>query len=479
MARAAPAPVPRQAPRHVLDHDHRPVDDDPEVDRAQGEEVRGEAAELEIEKRAEQRERDDERHHQRGAETHQEDAHHEHDEERAEHQVVRHGGERAPHQPGAVVEGVDADAGREDAVVQLLDLGVQRVEDHGRVLPPAHEHDALDRLGLAVAGHHAAAGEGADRDARQVADADRDAAARRHHHLLDVPGAGERAEAAHHVLLLAVLDVVAAGVGVRAPERLVHLVQRDAARLQLLGVDLHLVLLHEAAEGDHVGDARHLLQMPLHHPVLELAQLHRRVTVADQRVAVDLAGRGRERAERRLHALGDVHLRQALARLLAGEVEVGAVVEGEHDEGEAEEGEGVHAHEPGEPVHLLLDRERHLPLDLLRGVAGEEGDDLDLRVGQLGEGLDGQVPEGDRPGDGEGHREPEDGDRLGEGKREDAAHRGTRNSKGGASARAPGFLGQLRSSVWQTVSCRRAARPKHNGVKRLTTSPAPARLTPS
>ena len=218
--------------------------------------------------------------------------------------------------------------------------------------------------------------------------------------------------------------------------------------------------------------------MPLHHPVLELAQLHGRVAVADQRVAVDLAGRGGERAERRLHALGDVHLRQALARLLAGEVEVGAVVEGEHDEGEAEEGEGVHAHEPGEPVHLLLDRERHLPLDLLRGVAGEEGDDLDLGVGQLGEGLDGQVPEGDRPGDGKGHREPEDGDRLGEGEREDAAHRGTRNSKGGASARAPGFLGQLRSSVWQTVSCRRAARPKHNGVKRLTTSPAPARLTP-
>src|SRR6058998_4426300 len=102
------------------------------------------------------------------------------------------------------------------------------------------------------------------------------------------------------VLLVAVLDVVAAGVGVRAPERLVHLVQRDAARLQPLGVDLHLVLLHDAAEGDHVGDARHLLQMPLHHPVLELAQLHGRVAVADQRVAVDLAGRGGKRAERRL-----------------------------------------------------------------------------------------------------------------------------------------------------------------------------------
>src|SRR5207244_11239510 len=94
------------------------------------------------------------------------------------------------------------------------------------------------------------------------------------------------------------------------------------------------------------------------HPSRGLAELDGRVAVADQRVAVDLAGRGGERAERRLHALGDVDLRQALAYLLAGEVEVGAVVEGEHDEGEAEEGEGVHAHEPGEPAQCLPRRAR-------------------------------------------------------------------------------------------------------------------------
>src|SRR5438132_1324160 len=92
--------------------------------------------------------------------------------------------------------------------------------------------------------------------------------------------------------------------------------------------------------------------------------------------------------------------------------------------------------EPGEPVHLLLDGERHLPLDLLRSVPLEEGNDLDLGVGQLGEGLDRQVPEGDRPCDGEGHREPENGERLGEGEREDAAHRRALNSKGGASVEA-------------------------------------------
>src|SRR5262249_48279824 len=157
-------------------------------------------------------------------------------------------------------------------------------------LAPPHEDDSFDGLGVEVTGDDPAPGKGADRDPRDVADADRDAAAGRNDDLLDVAAVGEGAEAAHDVLLLAVLDVVPARVRVRAAERGEDLLQRDTVSLELPRIDLDMVLLHEAAERDDVGDAGHLLQVPLHHPVLELAELHRRVPLAGEGVAEDLAG---------------------------------------------------------------------------------------------------------------------------------------------------------------------------------------------
>src|SRR5579885_3145627 len=56
------------------------------------------------EERAEQRERDDERDDERGPQAHEEDAHHQHDEDRAHDEVVRHRDQCAVHEPPAVVE---------------------------------------------------------------------------------------------------------------------------------------------------------------------------------------------------------------------------------------------------------------------------------------------------------------------------------------------------------------------------------------
>ena len=466
----------RQPMRHVLHHDHCPVDDDPEVDRAEREQVGGHPAELQVEKGTEERERDDERHDEGRPQAHQEDADHEHDEQRAEHEVVGHGSERPVHQAAAIVERVDMHPGRQDAVVQLLDLGVEGVEHDRRILPAPHEHDALDRLGIPVARHDAATGHGADGHARHVADADRRPAPGRDHDVLDVLAAGQRAESAHDVLFVAVLDVVPPRVRVRAAERVEHLPERQAARLQLLRGHLDLVLLDEAAERHHVGNPRHLLQVPLHHPILDLPQLHRRVALADQRVAVDLAGRRGERPERRLDPVRRVDLRQALVHLLAREVEVGAIVEGEHDERESEDGEGVHAGESGQPVHLVLDGQRHLALHLLRGVSREEGDHLDLGIRQLREGLDRQVPEGEGARDRKCRGQREEHDRPVEREREDAEHRLCK-CKGGASAEArisrQAAIGRVANGHILPGSA-----PHARAVKRLTPPRVPARLTP-
>src|SRR5262249_52227114 len=132
--------------------------------------------------------------------------------------------------------------------------------------------------------------------------------------------------------------------------------------------------------------------------------------------------RGGQWPERRLDTVGNVDLRQTLAHLLAREVEVGAVVEGKGDVGEAQEREGVHAGQAREPVHLALDRERHLPLYLLSRMPREEGNHLYLGIGELRKGLDGQAPEGGRTRDGEGGRQGDHERGVRERQREGASH---------------------------------------------------------
>ena len=57
----------------VLDHDHRAVDDDAEVHRAERQQVRGDAAQREADERREQRERNHDRDDQRGAQVAEEE----------------------------------------------------------------------------------------------------------------------------------------------------------------------------------------------------------------------------------------------------------------------------------------------------------------------------------------------------------------------------------------------------------------------
>jgi len=136
----------------------------------------------------------------------------------------------------------------------------------------------------------------------------------------------------------------------------------------------------------------------------------------------------------------------------------------------------VHAGEPGQPVHLVLDGQRHLALDLLRGVSREEGDQLDLGIRQLREGLDRQVPEGEGARDRKCRGQREEHDRPVEREREDAEHRLCK-CKGGASADAriskPAAIGRVANGHILPGSA-----PHARAVKRLTPPRVPARLTP-
>jgi hypothetical protein len=65
-------------------------------------------------------------------------------------------------------------------------------------------------------------------------------------------------------------------------------------------------------------------------------------------VAVDLADGGRERRELRLRAVRQVHFAQALDDLLAREIAVHAVIEGDDQERQAELRVHEHAHRAGQ-----------------------------------------------------------------------------------------------------------------------------------
>ena len=83
----------------------------------------------------------------------------------------------------------------------------------------------------------------------------------------------QHADTANQILLLAFIDVSAAGIGAAATERREELLQRDAVSLHPGKVRLHLILFDETAIGDDVGNARNRLELPCHRPVLDGPQL--------------------------------------------------------------------------------------------------------------------------------------------------------------------------------------------------------------
>src|SRR6185437_12742995 len=110
-------------------------------------------------------------------------------------------------------------------------------------------------------------------------------------------------------------------------------------------------------------------------------------------IAIDEAGRRRQRCETRRDAVGQVEVAEALEGLFAREVVVGAVLEREGDIGEAVQGDGADHLHLGESVHFDFDRHGDQPLDFLGGVTGPLRDDLDHRRREVGVGVHRQPPE--------------------------------------------------------------------------------------
>ena len=168
---------------------------------------------------------------------------------------------------------------------------------------------------------------------------------------------------------------------------------REAVGDQLLGVELDLVLLGRAAEAGDVDHALDALEGLLEGPVFERLLLHHVVggVGAFEGVPVDLADGAPVGAHLRNKIGGQADLAEALEHVLAIDVAGGVVVEDEHQAGEAGQRGGAEMGEVGNAGHLDLDRDGDLALDLFGAAARPLGDDLDVVVGDVGVGFDGQA----------------------------------------------------------------------------------------
>ena len=274
-----PSSVAAEVPDARLDHDDRRLDDDSEVDGPERDEVGRRAPDRHAEQRREQGQRDVERREQRRPPVPEKEEEHGRHEHHPEHQVVQDGVRRRLDQVRAVVVGRDVHPGRKQVVPpDLGDLGAHALERAPRVAADLHEHDPLDDVVVAVVAHDAEPRRVADRHVRDVADANRRSALGRDDDVADVVEAADQADAAHVEGLFADVQDVGPDVLVRRRERREQRRERQTVAAQPVRVDVHLVLLDEAAEAGDVDDAVDLLELPLQDPVLRGLALERAST---------------------------------------------------------------------------------------------------------------------------------------------------------------------------------------------------------
>ena len=197
-------------------------------------------------------------------------------------------------------------------------------------------------------------------------------------------------------------------VPVALPDGLHDLRQGDVVGDEAVGVDGDLVLFDETADAGHLGNAGNALHAQLDDIVLDGAQFGKVVTA---RLIDD--GIGKTPAEAR--GVGaeygiDIGGNLVLDRLEIFEdpasrpVDIGPLLEDDIDEGAAEEGKPPDGLDLGRRQQGGRNRVGDLVLDQIGAPARPFRVDDDLRVAQIGDGIQRRIPE--RPGtpdQGEGH----------------------------------------------------------------------------
>ena len=262
---------------HSLDNDDRTVDDDAEVDGSETHQVDPHARQPHEDEGKEQRQRNDRGCDESAPDAAKQEHQHQYDNQRPLRQVAGYGAGGTADQVGTVEERT------------YLDVGGQRLLH--ALHPLLHGLDDLVGIGTLEHQHHAAHGFAAvlrkgpvarlrpePHVVSHIADEDGCAADVLHHDVAYVVDALHQSFATHEVGQVAPFDIGTARVGIAGAQGIADLADADAHLGQPLRTDCHLVLPDAAAERVdlyHAGYERHL---PPDNPVLDGAQLLRRIT---------------------------------------------------------------------------------------------------------------------------------------------------------------------------------------------------------
>ena len=138
----------REMADDVLDHHHRAVDHHAEIQRAQRKQVGGNVDQVKADGGEQQRKGNGERDNNGAAHIAQEEEENDGDQDHAFGQVALDGLDGELDQVGAIEEGNDLDALGQDAVVELLDLLVDALQNRVGVVAFLQQHDAFDGVGI-------------------------------------------------------------------------------------------------------------------------------------------------------------------------------------------------------------------------------------------------------------------------------------------------------------------------------------------
>src|SRR5262249_18259375 len=262
----------RQQADDVLHHDDGAFDDHPEVERAERQQVGGNVAQVEADRRKQQRERNGEGDDQRAADVaEKEEQDHRHQDD-AFGEVVHHRMRGEVEQIAAIQVWHDPDAGRQQVVVQLLDFRVDRVERRIGVGALSHQHDAGDHVVVVEdvpveAMYRLPELTEPDLrslvDGRDVPDAKSGAVLGGEHGSLNVVHRAHLTGGAKVDWWQSGFDEAPAAVDVVVRQLLLDLAQGEAIGDQPVRVDAHLIFAGRPAEARHADDVRHRLELLL------------------------------------------------------------------------------------------------------------------------------------------------------------------------------------------------------------------------
>ncbi|MNJ21356.1 hypothetical protein D3C77_157060 [compost metagenome] len=389
-----------QAANGVLDDHYRSIDDDAEVQGAEAHQVGADLVAEHTGEGEQHRQRNDHGSDQRRADVAEEQKQNDDHQDRAFDEVLLHRGDGLVDQVGAVVHRHRADASGQRAV-DLHQLLRHRLGHRAAVLADQHEHRAQHHF-AAVLGCRAAAQFTPDTDFGDVAHTDRRAVDVGQDDIGDVIDAGQLPRCANQQLLAATLDVAGTDVGVVALKCGEQVAQGQLIGRQPFGVWRNLILLGETTDGVDLRHPTHIAQLRLDDPVLDLAQVGRRVGAAIGLARIvgsfdgpqeDLAKAGRDRAHGRFNAFRQLFTRllQALVDQLPGEEQVGALLEDHRHLRQPRTRQRTGLFQPRQAGHRGFDGEGDALLGFQRRKARGLGVDLHLDVGDVRHGIDRQL----------------------------------------------------------------------------------------